>query len=267
MLKTRHTNEAVRAQLWERQQRLHTLLADNGKRRRVLLLLTLVNFLIVSGLALLVRSVAVLPIDLWATRELQEHPRAILFQTMYAISMFGYQPWAVITLLMGMLLVGVWLGWRSSGYIFALVVAQGLLNAAFKLIVGRPRPVSSLVDVLVPERGNSFPSGHVMFYTVFFGMLCFLVWAYVQRPWVRWSSAVIPTTLILLIGPSRMTLGSHWLSDVIAAYLLGLLCLAFGIEGYVTWVAPRLFAAQTSLNALGDEQQCVTTDPVPPGTH
>lgn len=246
--------------------RLRALLADAAWRRRVLIIVAIMTLLLVAGLAALVSLVSVLPIDLWATRELQEHPRELLFQTMYAISIFGYQPWAAATVVVGAVLVGIWLGWRTGAYLLALVIIQGLINAAIKLTIGRPRPIGSLVDVIVPEQGNSFPSGHVMFYTVFFGMLCFLAWIHLQRPWQRWPAVTMSASLVLLIGVSRMTLGSHWLSDVVAAYLLGLLLLALGIEGYATLIAPQIFAlppavaaAETNTHGAGG-----TARPMPP---
>ncbi|GAB4208144.1 MAG: hypothetical protein OHK0022_37300 [Roseiflexaceae bacterium] len=231
-----------------RRARLRAFLADPSRRRRALLLLAGLTLLVVGGLAVLVRLFSVLSIDLWATRELQEYQRTLLLQTMYGVSLFGYQPWSVVTVAVGTLSIGLWLGWRVGGYLLALTVAQGLANVAIKLAVGRPRPVSSLVEVLVPERGNSFPSGHVMFYTVFFGMLAFLIWTHMHRPRLRWSAVIPCLCLVLLVGPSRMLLGSHWLSDVLAAYLLGVVILALGIEGYVSWLVPQTFAEQEKMD-------------------
>ncbi len=224
-----------------RRARLRALLADPPRRRRALLLVAALTLLIVAVLAVLVVLYNVLSVDLWATRRLQGQ-RALLLRTMYGVSLFGYQPWAAVTVAVGTLGVGLWLGWRVGGYLLGLTVAQGLLNAALKLAIGRPRPVGSLVEVVVPEHGNSFPSGHVMFYTVFFGMLAFLFWTHLHRPRLRWSAVVPCLCLVLLVGSSRMLLGAHWLSDVLAAYLLGGTILAVGIEGYVTWLVPQTFA-------------------------
>ncbi|HEU4322792.1 MAG TPA: phosphatase PAP2 family protein, partial [Roseiflexaceae bacterium] len=226
-----------------RRARLRAFLADPPRRRRALLVLAALTLLIVAVLAVLVSLFNVLSVDLWATRQLQERRLALLW-TMYGVSLFGYQPWAAVTVVAGTLGIGLWLGWRVGGYLLALTVAQGLVNAGLKLAVGRPRPVGSLVEVLVPEHGNSFPSGHVMFYTVFFGMLAFLIWTHMHWPRLRWSAVVPCLCLVLLVGSSRMLLGSHWLSDVLAAYLLGVAILAVGIEGYVTWLAPQTFAEQ-----------------------
>ena len=112
-----------------------------------------------------------------------------------------------------------------------------------KLAIGRPRPLSSLVDVVAPVSGNSFPSGHVMFYTVFFGFLFFLAWARLPASLGRAAALTICGGLVLLIGPSRMYLGAHWLSDVIAAHLLGLIILTFGIEFYLRYISAARPAA------------------------
>jgi membrane-associated phospholipid phosphatase len=59
--------------------------------------------------------------------------------------------------------------------------------------------------------------------------------------------------LIVLIGPSRMYLGAHWLSDVIAAHLLGFIILAFGIEFYLRYLAPREPTQQGGLVGVHDQ--------------
>lgn len=147
---------------------------DHERRRRLLAFVCLIAFGIAIGLAALARLYTVIPLDVWFTRELQEHQWALVARVMYGISIFGYEPWAIITIAVGVLGVGIAIGWREGGYLLALTVVQGLVNLDIKLAIGRPRPVSGIVDVFVPEQGNSFPSGHVMFYTVLFGMLLFL---------------------------------------------------------------------------------------------
>jgi membrane-associated phospholipid phosphatase len=59
--------------------------------------------------------------------------------------------------------------------------------------------------------------------------------------------------MVILVGPSRMYLGAHWLSDVIAAHLLGLVILAFGIEFYLRYLAPRTARQQEGLVGALDQ--------------
>ena len=187
---------------------------DHERRRRLLAFVCLIAFGIAIGLAALARLYTVIPLDVWFTRELQEHQWALVARVMYGISIFGYEPWALITIAVGVLGVGIAIGWREGGYLLALTVVQGLVNLGIKLAIGRPRPVSGIVDVFVFSRGQ-----HTRLHT---------------------AIAIVLGALISLVGPSRIILGSDWLSDVIAAYLLGLVILIAGVECYLAWIVrPR----------------------------
>lgn len=223
----------------ERFGRLRQLVRDERRRQRLLFVASLVALAIVCALAVVARLLSVLPLDLWFTRELQARPLAFVRQGMVVVSIMGYMPWSVITVAGATLLVGALLGWRDGLFLLALTALQGLANAGVKLAIGRPRPIDTVVNVFVPVSGNSFPSGHVMFYTVLFGFLFFLAFAKLPRSPLRWAMLALCAALVALIGPSRIMLGAHWLSDVIAAYLLGLILLAFGVEFYLRYLTPR----------------------------
>jgi membrane-associated phospholipid phosphatase len=223
----------------ERFGRLRTLIRDERRRQRLLFLVSLAALAIVSALAGLARLLAVVPLDLWLTRELQESPLAGVVQVMAAVSTFGYMPWSALTVASCTLLVGLLLGWGNGAFVLLLTLLQGLANAVVKAAIGRPRPLDTLVEVLVSEHSNSFPSGHVMYYTVFFGFLGFLAYLRLPRSALRWVALALCASLVALVGPSRIILGAHWFSDVLAAYLLGLIILAFGVEFYLRHLAPR----------------------------
>lgn len=222
---------------------LRSLIYDQRRRHRLILIGCLLAILVVVSLSILARLYSVLPVDVWFTQELQEHQWALVARLMYGVSIFGYTPWSAVTVALGTVLVGMLLAWRDGLYLLAITVGQGLLNAGIKATIGRPRPIDTAVEVFVPEQGFSFPSGHVMFYTVFFGFLLFLVLARLAHSRLRWLLAAPLVTLILLVGPSRIILGAHWLSDVTAAYLLGLVFLALSVEVYLDYLAPTKPAA------------------------
>ena len=94
-----------------------------------------------------------------------------------------------------------------------------LLNTLVKHIVGRMRP-----DVLhlVSEEGFSFPSGHSITSLFFYGLAIWLVWRNVKNPTARNILTVVLAIPMLLIGPTRVYLGVHYPTDVLAAW-----CLAF----------------------------------------
>lgn len=104
-------------------------------------------------------------------------------------------------------------------FVAATATVGGLANTALKEIVGRARPV--VEHPIAFADGKSFPSGHAMSSTVVYGVLLVVFLPLVPK---RWHHAVIGATagLVVAIGASRVALGVHYPSDVVAGHLLGL---------------------------------------------
>jgi undecaprenyl-diphosphatase len=126
---------------------------------------------------------------------------------------------------------------------FLVAFAAGTLNLIVKTVVARPRPSADLVHVFLTLQDFSFPSGHVMFYTAFYGFLMFLSFTLLKRSWTRYLINTVLILLVGLVGISRMYLGEHWASDVLGGYLLGSLVLIFGIILY-RWGKDRYLVRQ-----------------------
>jgi membrane-associated phospholipid phosphatase len=112
---------------------------------------------------------------------------------------------------------------RRWGAALALVLVVGgaeLLNSVLKTLFHRTRPGS--VDAIIAAQLFSFPSGHAMVAAAFYFFLAYLVWR-VLRGWQRWAWAGALLLMVLLIGGSRLYLGVHFLTDVVAGYLAGFL--------------------------------------------
>ena len=129
--------------------------------------------------------------------------------------------------------------WREAAILVGVVVvAQGLCALSGQL-VGRPRPSTELIQLRIDpkeiEGFPSFPSGHTVHYTAFFGFLGFLALTRVKPPALCWPLASVLGGLVLLVGPARIYLGAHWLSDVMGGYLLGGAVLASGVHLYRRW--------------------------------
>jgi undecaprenyl-diphosphatase len=241
------------AETHQRFSRLRRLIGDPLRRQRLIFGFSLLSFAIVSLLAYLVDQFPVLPFDLAPTRALQAISNLFFLQFMILVSLLGYMPWSAITVAVGVLLVSVLLGWKDGAFLLFLTAVQAVANQLIKQAVGRPRPLTTLVDVFMPVAGNSFPSGHVMFYTVFFGFLLFLALTRLPRSLWRGVAVMLTGGLIVSVGPSRIYLGAHWLSDVIAAYLFGLIILAFGIEFYLRDLTPRAPTQQEGMVGAHDQ--------------
>ena len=100
--------------------------------------------------------------------------------------------------------------------------------------MARPRPAASLVDLLLADGGLRFPSGHVMSYVAFWGLLFSLgIILFKGRYWWRTALLVISALFLVLVGPSRIYLGDHWASDVLGGYLFSGILLGISLWIYL----------------------------------
>jgi len=177
----------------------------------------------------------VIAIDVTITREFQENQSPWLQYTMEAISSIGN----ISLLSIGLIILAMVLLWIVDLRLEAVMVAavsavSSLLNGLIKYIVGRPRPTPGLVDVIQHASGNSFPSGHVMAYVAFWGLLfSFGIILFKGNHWWRSALLIISGLFVVLVGPSRIYLGDHWATDVLGAYLIGGLLLGVSLWIYL----------------------------------
>lgn len=184
------------------------------------------------ALAFFASRIAYFPIDLTITRDFQTfHPYWFMI-LMEAVSWAGYSPQAVIV--SSVLIVIIWVMRRHWEAVISAATSIGveLLDFVTKVAVRRPRPPADLVMVFRKLTSFSFPSGHVTFYTGFFGFLLYLSYRLLKPSWQRTLLMLLFGSLIVLVGPSRVYLGEHWSSDVLGGYILGGLGLTAAIQVY-----------------------------------
>jgi len=217
-----------------------------GVRRARALLFQLSVGIMIAAFAILTFLVVTIPtfsIDLNITHGLQSIHNSFFSMLMTSISWVGFSPQAFIVSLIIIVLIYV-LGyhWEAIASLIAALIVE-LLNLLVKVLVHRARPSAKLVHVTDLFTSYSFPSGHVMFYTGFFGFICFLTFTLLKRSWIRTLLLVVFGGHVVLVGLSRIYLGEHWASDVVGAYLLGGLCLIGSIQLY-RWGKSRFFVRQ-----------------------
>jgi len=142
-----------------------------------------------------------------------------------AFTEFGSSEWIGVVLFFAVLFF-VWKKWWPSLVTLIVAVPGGmLLNELVKQLVHRHRP---FVDgPFVDWSGYSFASGHTIGATLLYGQLAlFIMPAMKARHWRRLTVASA-ALLIALVGFSRIALGAHFLTDVLAAIVFGILWLAF----------------------------------------
>jgi undecaprenyl-diphosphatase len=135
-------------------------------------------------------------------------------------------------------LIGLYLWQRRQRYwmvaLWISVFGGLLLNKFLKLVFHRARP--HFRDTVQSLTSYSFPSGHTMIATVFYGALAAFVIANSKSWALRIISVAGALTLIMLVAFSRIYVGAHYLSDVLGAMAEGFAWIALSLTGlYYFW--------------------------------
>jgi undecaprenyl-diphosphatase len=136
-------------------------------------------------------------------------------RSMHVISLLGYE--ALIFEVVISFIVFAILRWkRAALWLAVAMVGSVLLDAALKYAYHRVRPEAFFGS---PAKYYSFPSGHALSSLCFYGVMAGLLSARAKSAWLRVVIWVIAATLVVAIGISRIYLGVHYPSDVLAGYL------------------------------------------------
>ena len=208
-------------------------------RGRPLLAAVVVLTIVFLGLTALILRSDLQPTswDIWITYAIQTMPDGVFGTLLVWVSAPGFSPWqeAVIIAAVGFMLLRRWF----AEAVFTIIASLGgLLTGLIKVAVDRPRPTADLVRLIGGEtHGMSFPSGHVTQYVALFGFLFYLAYTLLpRRSPVRLLLLIVFGLLIVLVGPSRIYMGHHWTSDVLAGFTVGLVWLLGTIEAYRLWL-------------------------------
>lgn len=145
----------------------------------------------------------------------------------------------------------------SAALLWVSILGSGLINATMKLLFERPRP--HLFPWRVPYAGlSSFPSGHSMTSMVCYATLAYLIARLEPNAFLRRFTFALAGVMIVAIGLSRMYLGVHYPTDVLAGFMMGLAWAAFcalGLEAvrYFRHRKPEVAAQEKDLDATVTE--------------
>lgn len=132
------------------------------------------------------------------------------------ITDFGY---IQILLILLVIILIVFHKYRFAYILPIHVTISVIFNMILKNIFARPRPE---MIRLIDETGFSFPSGHAMVTMVAYGYLIYVVHHYIKQKWLRYSLISLLVFIIVSVGLSRIYLGVHYLTDVLAGYSISL---------------------------------------------
>ncbi len=127
--------------------------------------------------------------------------------------------------------------WRRSVEAVVVVISAFLLNTFLKLYFVRPRPDQELRLIDLSMESYSYPSGHSMTAIAFYGFIIYLVIHYGKSKWLKFVASIFLSFMVMAVGISRIYLGAHYPSDVLAGFAAGLFWLLFVIG----WLRYRRF--------------------------
>jgi len=197
-------------------------LRPSGSIGMILMTGFLMAFLLLFASAMIIDEVLEQEID-WFDKAVYDIFHRLHSDTFTADVIFlthmGSVTWVVpiFAFILGVL---IWQKQRIEACMLTLALGGGgLFNYFLKMLFRRDRPpLEHLVDV----GGYSFPSGHAMVSFIFYGMLGYLAWYYLKEYGIgRWVAPVFLGILAVVIGCSRIYLGVHYASDVIAGFTIG----------------------------------------------
>lgn len=129
--------------------------------------------------------------------------------------------------------------------VLAVILARGLVTEVIRHLYAHSRPFDALgITALIPESGNSFPSGHM----TFFFALALIVWFY-DRSWGTWFLVAS-----LVIGIARVASGVHWPADIVGGIVIGVVS-AWFVHGLLQDSRKKIFGEMESPDLTASSQQ------------
>jgi undecaprenyl-diphosphatase len=181
------------------------------------LLVSVISLILFIFLTDIVLDKEVLSSDLLISGYIYTLRTPFLTTIMYAVSFLGSVPPGIILTLT--VVVILYKKHKKEALIFALSLVLGmLLNYLLKILFHLPRPDISPLQKL---NDNSYPSGHAMNNLILYGLLAVYTYHFTRNRLIGIIVTVISLIWIGLIGFSRIYLGVHYPSDIIAGYLMG----------------------------------------------
>jgi undecaprenyl-diphosphatase len=139
---------------------------------------------------------------------------------------------------------------RYSAFLLLFATAGGIaLNGVLKHYFHRPRP--RIIVWETHASTSSFPSGHAMNAIIVYATIAYLAARLEKRPWQRWLTLIVASAAIVLTALSRVYLGVHYPSDIVAGLIIGLAWVGFCLAGLE---AVRVFALHFHPSELSHER-------------
>lgn len=184
------------------------------KKKTIFVILAIVLFAI---LAVAIKADYLYGFELWVYNEATEHMSDLLTSILKLITNIG-GPIGIMCVCAIIFIIPK-LRNRIAIPVSIAVISSFVLNIILKQIFARERPN---ILRLVSESFYSFPSGHAMVNMSLYSILMIYAYKLVKNKKLRYSIYLVLTTLVFIIGFTRIYLGVHYAGDIIGGWLMGL---------------------------------------------
>ncbi|MEI6478697.1 MAG: bifunctional DedA family/phosphatase PAP2 family protein [bacterium] len=158
----------------------------------------------------------------------------ILISYLWWLGIIGPWTFTLICLIPAVILL-YFKRFKDMFFFLISIASSGILVVFLKAEFLRPRPI---LHFLFRESSSSFPSGHAVLATVFFGLICYELKNYLKT-WQFILLCTFSSAMILLVGFSRVYFGVHWASDVVGGFCFGIFFVSTALLAFD--VLPRVY--------------------------
>ena len=163
--------------------------------------------------------------DISVSHEIQEDQNILLDTFMKAFSWLG-TVYVAGTVILAFTVIFLIFKYVREGLFILSCILSGAVSYVLKMIIDRPRPTMDFVRIVEETHYQSFPSGHVLFYTVFFGSLVIIALSSkLLKISLKIFVVAVCLAMVVLGAVSRIYLGAHWFTDVLGGFIVGVLFL------------------------------------------
>lgn len=169
-------------------------------------------------------------VDQWTRGPVEWFGESFLYGPFRGLTELGSRSFLIPFVVTAAVLLGIYLrNWLPPLFLIGGTYSTHLLNDFIKGLVLRERPS---ISVSANAVGYSFPSGHAMIPVVCYGLLAYFIVKRMKSEKRILAVYIFSVLLVLLIGFSRYVINVHYLTDIIAGFAMGALCLFFLIFLY-----------------------------------
>ncbi len=197
------------------------------------------SFLGFLSIVQFIQANAPLVLDTWAAGAVAATANPVCTGVMWVATLMGDFRVMAVEMVVAAILLAVWGHPRRAASVVILVLTGVALSETLKNVVVRLRPNEALAMIAGEGASRSFPSGHALAGILLFGSLALMLSASrVPRPLRLWGGLAV-AAIGLTIGVSRVYLGVHFMTDVLASWLLGLTMLSVWAAAVLVWGRTR----------------------------